>query len=47
MNRTLIRKTLFILALVAASAFAIVRRPIKLGLDLQGRGQPDPASEGG
>ena len=36
MNRTLIRKTLFILALVAASAFAIVRRPIKLGLDLRG-----------
>src|SRR4030095_6998776 len=36
MNRTLIRKTLFILALVLASAFAIVRRPIKLGLDLRG-----------
>jgi len=36
MNRTLIRKTLFILALVAASAFAIVRRPIRLGLDLRG-----------
>jgi preprotein translocase subunit SecD len=36
MNRTLVRKTLFILALVAASVFAIVRRPIKLGLDLRG-----------
>ena len=36
MNRTLIRRTLFILALVLASVFAIVRSPVQLGLDLRG-----------
>jgi preprotein translocase subunit SecD len=36
MNRTLIRKTLLILAIVLASAFVIVRAPLQLGLDLQG-----------
>jgi len=36
MNRTLIRRTLFILALVLASAFVIYRRPLMLGLDLRG-----------
>lgn len=36
MNRALIRRTLFILAIVLASAFAIVRSPVRLGLDLRG-----------
>jgi preprotein translocase subunit SecD len=36
MNRALIRKTLFILAIVLASAFAIARAPLQLGLDLRG-----------
>jgi preprotein translocase subunit SecD len=36
MNRTLIRKTLFILGIVLASAFAIARAPVQLGLDLRG-----------
>src|SRR5882672_8935244 len=36
MNRTLIRKTLFILAITLASAFAIWRAPLRLGLDLRG-----------
>src|SRR5512142_849741 len=36
MNRTLIRRTLFILAIVLTSIFAIVRIPLKLGLDLRG-----------
>jgi preprotein translocase subunit SecD len=36
MNRLLIRKTLFILAIVLAGAFAILRAPLRLGLDLRG-----------
>jgi preprotein translocase subunit SecD len=36
MNRTLLRKTLFIFALVAASVFAMARAPLQLGLDLRG-----------
>jgi preprotein translocase subunit SecD len=36
MNRALIRKTLFIIAIVLASAFAILRAPLRLGLDLRG-----------
>ncbi|MGO9254975.1 MAG: protein translocase subunit SecD [Bryobacteraceae bacterium] len=36
MNRTLIRKTVLIAAIVLASAFAIVHAPLQLGLDLQG-----------
>ncbi len=36
MRRELIRPTLFILAIVLASAFAIVRSPVRLGLDLRG-----------
>jgi preprotein translocase subunit SecD len=36
MNRTLIRRSLLILALVLASAFVIVRSPVHLGLDLRG-----------
>jgi protein-export membrane protein SecD len=36
MNRALIRKTLFIITIVLASAFAILRAPLRLGLDLQG-----------
>ena len=36
MKRALIRRTLFILAIVMASAIAIVRFPLKLGLDLRG-----------
>jgi preprotein translocase subunit SecD len=36
MNRELIRKTLFILAIVLAGAFAIFRAPLRLGLDLRG-----------
>jgi preprotein translocase subunit SecD len=35
-NRTLVRKTLLILAIVLASAFAIAHAPLHLGLDLQG-----------
>jgi preprotein translocase subunit SecD len=36
MNRTLIRKALFILGILLASVFAIVRAPVQLGLDLRG-----------
>ena len=36
MKRTLIRKTLFLLAIVLASGFAIFRAPLRLGLDLRG-----------
>ena len=36
MNRRLIRKTLFIVAIMLASAFAILRAPLRLGLDLRG-----------
>jgi protein-export membrane protein SecD len=36
MKRGLIRKTFIILAIVAASAFAILRLPLRLGLDLKG-----------
>ena len=36
MNRGLIRKTLLILAIVLAGAFAVVRAPVRLGLDLRG-----------
>jgi preprotein translocase subunit SecD len=36
MNRTLIRKTVFILAIVPASAIVIARAPVQLGLDLRG-----------
>jgi len=36
MNRALIRKSLLILAIVLASAFAVVRAPLQLGLDLRG-----------
>jgi preprotein translocase subunit SecD len=36
MNRTLIRRSLLVLAIVLASAFAIVRSPVRLGLDLRG-----------
>lgn len=36
MNRRLIRKTLFIVAITLASAFAILRAPLRLGLDLRG-----------
>ena len=36
MNRNLIRRTLFIFAIVLASAFAIMRSPVQLGLDLRG-----------
>ena len=36
MNRGLIRKTLFIIAVVLASVFAILRAPLRLGLDLRG-----------
>jgi preprotein translocase subunit SecD len=36
MNRALIRKTLFIAAIMLASVFAIVRSPVRLGLDLRG-----------
>ena len=35
MNRTLIRRTLMVLAIVLVSAFAVVRRPVQLGLDLR------------
>ena len=36
MNRALIRKTLLIVAILLASCFAIVRMPLRLGLDLRG-----------
>jgi len=36
MKRTLLRKTSVILAIMLASAFAIVRLPVRLGLDLKG-----------
>lgn len=36
MKRTLIRKTLLIAAIVLASAFAVARAPLRLGLDLRG-----------
>jgi preprotein translocase subunit SecD len=36
MNRPLVRRTLLILAIVAAAAVAIVRTPVRLGLDLRG-----------
>ena len=36
MNRALIRKSSLILAIVLASAFAVVRAPLQLGLDLRG-----------
>jgi preprotein translocase subunit SecD len=36
MNRALIRKTLFIVAITVASIFAILRAPLRLGLDLRG-----------
>ncbi|MDX6460372.1 MAG: preprotein translocase subunit SecD [Acidobacteriaceae bacterium] len=36
MNRRLTRKTLFIVAIIFASAFAILRAPLRLGLDLRG-----------
>jgi preprotein translocase subunit SecD len=36
MNRTLLRRSLFILAIVVAGVFAIVRSPVHLGLDLRG-----------
>ncbi len=36
MNRNLIHRTLFIVAIVLASAFAITRCPVQLGLDLRG-----------
>ena len=36
MNRTLIRRSLLVLAIVLASAFAIVCSPVHLGLDLRG-----------
>lgn len=36
MKGALLRKSVFILALVMASAFAIVRAPLQLGLDLRG-----------
>jgi preprotein translocase subunit SecD len=36
MNRALIRKTVFILAITLAGLFAIFRAPLRLGLDLRG-----------
>jgi preprotein translocase subunit SecD len=36
MNRKLTRKTLFILIVVMASTFAVLRAPLRLGLDLRG-----------
>ncbi len=36
MNRTLIRRSLLILAVVLAAAFVMVRSPVRLGLDLRG-----------
>jgi preprotein translocase subunit SecD len=36
MNRTLIRRTLLIVAIVLVSVFAILRSPVQLGLDLRG-----------
>jgi len=36
MNRTLIRKSLFIVAITLASVLIILREPLRLGLDLRG-----------
>lgn len=36
MNRTLIRRSLFVLAIVLASGFAVMHSPVRLGLDLRG-----------
>jgi preprotein translocase subunit SecD len=36
MNRTLLRRTLLILAIAAAAVLAVVRLPLRLGLDLRG-----------
>jgi len=36
MKRTLVRKTLLIAAIILASAFAVFRSPLRLGLDLRG-----------
>jgi protein-export membrane protein SecD len=36
MNRALMRKTLFIIVIVLASVFAVLRAPLRLGLDLRG-----------
>ena len=36
MKRTLIRRSLFVLGIVLASAIAILRSPVRLGLDLRG-----------
>jgi preprotein translocase subunit SecD len=36
MKRSLIRRSLFVLAVVLASAFAVLRSPVRLGLDLRG-----------
>jgi len=36
MNQALIRRTMFVLAIVLASAFAIAHSPVQLGLDLRG-----------
>jgi protein-export membrane protein SecD len=36
MNRALIRRTFFVLAIILASAFAIVHSPVQMGLDLRG-----------
>jgi preprotein translocase subunit SecD len=36
MNRQLVRKTLFVLAIVLGSIVAIIRWPVRLGLDLRG-----------
>ncbi len=36
MNRTVIRRSLLILAVVLVAAFAIIRSPVRLGLDLRG-----------
>lgn len=36
MNRALIQKSLFIVAIVLVSAFALLRAPLRLGLDLRG-----------
>jgi len=36
MNKTLVRKSLFIVAIALAAAFVLLRRPLSLGLDLKG-----------
>lgn len=36
MNKTLIRKTLLIVAIALVAAFVLLRRPLRLGLDLRG-----------